>query len=110
MPKYLTRTSHTLEGLKGLIKEGGTARRDAVEQAAKALGATVEAYYYAFGEYDLYTILDMPDNVTASAAALVVNAAGTAKTTTTVLITPEEVDQATAMVKELGAAYRSPGE
>ena len=109
MPKYLFRTSHTVEGLKGLIKEGGSKRREAVAQAFKSVGGTLEAYYYAFGGTDLFIIVDLPDNVSATAASLNGNAAGTSKSEITVLITPEEVDQATDLVKEKGAAYRPPG-
>ena len=109
MAKYLLRSSYTAEGLKGLLKEGGVARREAVKKAAEALGGTLEAYYYAFGETDLFLILDFPDNVAVTAATLTSNAAGTAKVTTTVLITPEEVDRATELAKQMGEAYRPPG-
>ena len=36
MAKYLFRSSLTVEGIQGLLKEGGTARRKAVAQAAEA--------------------------------------------------------------------------
>jgi uncharacterized protein with GYD domain len=107
--KYLARASYTAEGLKGLFKEGSVSRREAVAKDAKSFGGTLEAYYYAFGDTDLCCIVDYPDNVTATAAALIVNAAGTAKCKTVVLITPEEVDQATDLAKEKMAAYRPPG-
>ena len=70
MPKYLVQASYVGEGVKGLLKEGGTARRKALEQATKAMGGTLEAFYCAFGEKDAFVIADYPDNVTASAAAL----------------------------------------
>jgi uncharacterized protein with GYD domain len=110
MATYLVRSTYTKKGLKGLLKEGGTARREAVAKAAEDLGAKLVAYYYAFGETDVFTILEFPDNVMASAAALVVNAAGTSKTQTTVLLTPEEVDQAVELANEKMAAYRPPGQ
>ena len=47
----------------------------------------------------------MPDNESAAAVALAVNAAGLAATKTTVLLTPEEVDAAAQ--KSVG--YRPPG-
>ena len=95
MPKYLAHASYTVEGLKGLLKDGGTKRRDAVEQLAKGLGGTVEAFYYAFGDDDLFVIFDLPDNVSATIGSMVVNASGAAKAKMTVLLTPEEVDEAT---------------
>jgi uncharacterized protein with GYD domain len=109
MPKYLIQGSYTEAGLKGLLKEGGSSRREAVEHAAKSLGGTLEAYYYAFGGTDIFVIVDYPDNVTATAASLVVNAAGTAKAKTTVLVTPEEVDQAADLARRMSAEYRPPG-
>ena len=109
MSKYLFCTSYTVEGLKGLIKEGGSKRREAVAQALKSLGGTLEAYYYAFGGTDLFIIMDLPDNVSATAASLVSNVAGTSKIETIVLITPKEVDQAADLAKEKMAAYRPPG-
>ena len=110
MAKYLLQASYTEAGLEGLLKEGGSARREAVAKAAEAFGGTLEALYYAFGDTDVFVIVDYPDNMTAAATALVTNAAGTAKVKTTVLMTPEEVDQAVELAAEKGAAYRPPGQ
>lgn len=70
-------------------------RREVVEQLAKSLGGTVEAFYYAFGDDDLFVIFDLPDNVSATIGSMVVNASGAAKAKMTVLLTPEEIDRAT---------------
>jgi uncharacterized protein with GYD domain len=106
MPKYLAHASYTVEGVKGLLKDGGSKRREVVEQLAKGLGGTLEAFYYAFGDDDVFVILDLPDNVSATATSLVINAAGAAKVKITVLLTPEEVDQAT----KTSVNYRPPGQ
>ncbi len=107
MPKYLLQASYTAEGAKGLLKEGGTKRRAAVEQASKSVGAKVEAFYFAFGESDAVILLDAPDNASVAAVALTVAAAGVAtKIKTTVLLTPEDIDQAAK--KSVG--YRPPGQ
>jgi len=110
MPKYLVQASYTVEGLEGLLKEGGSSRVEAASKALEPLGGKLEAYYFAFGETDVYTIFDLPDNVKATALSLIANVAGTSNVKVTVLITPEEVDQATEVAKELGAAYRPPGQ
>ena len=110
MPKYLFQSSLTEEGLEGLLQEGGSSRVKAVAKAAESMGGTMEAYYFAFGETDVYVILDLPDNVSATAASLITNAAGTTITQVTVLITPEEIDQATKVAKELSGDYRPPGQ
>lgn len=105
MAKYLAQCRYVGEGVKGLLQEGGTARRAVVEKLAQSLGGSVEAFYYAFGKTDLFVIVDMPDNVSMSAAALLVNASGELSVSTTVLMTPEEVD---AAVKKT-PIYRAPG-
>ena len=106
MPKYLFQGAYMGEGLKGLLKEGGSKRRETVEQTLKGMGGTLEAFYYAFGEDDVFAIVDLPDNVSTTAFALIVNASGAVKVKTTVLLTPEEVDQAT----KKSIAYRPPGQ
>jgi uncharacterized protein with GYD domain len=105
MAKYMIEASYTVDGVKGLFKEGGTGRRTAVETAAKALGGSVESFYYVFGEDDVIAILDMPDNVSIAAFSLAVSASGGVAATVRVLLTPEEID---AAVKKT-AEYRAPG-
>ena len=105
MPKYLFQVNYVGEGVKGLLKEGGTKRRAAAEQAAKSVGATMESFYYAFGDTDVYVIGDFPDNASAAALALTVSASGAATVKTTVLMTCEELD---AAVKK-SPVYRAPG-
>ena len=105
MSKYLYQATYTDAGLDGLLKEGGSKRREVVELAARSLGGTLEAFYYAFGDTDVFAVIDLPDNVSASAFSLLVTAGGGVKVKTTVLITPEEVDQATQKTLK----YRPPG-
>ena len=95
MPKYLCQGSYTEQGLKGLLKEGGSKRQAMVEQLVKEMGGKLEAFYFAFGSDDFHIILDLPSNVEMTAVALVANASGAVKSRITVLITPEEVDQST---------------
>ena len=45
MAKYLVKASYVGEGLKGLIKEGGTKRRDTVAQVIEAMGGKLESFY-----------------------------------------------------------------
>ena len=94
MPKYLVSANYAGEGIKGLLKEGGSSRKAAVEKLVGSMGGSVESMYYAFGETDLYIIADMPDNASVAAVALIVGASGAVTLTTTVLMTPAEVDDA----------------
>ncbi len=104
MPKYLIEANYTAGGAKGLLHEGGTARRAAVERAVQGLGGRIEAFYYAFGGVDLYVIAELPDNASAAAMSLTVGQSGLATTRTVVLLTPEEVDAAS----KKSVAYRPP--
>ena len=106
MPKYLFEAHYTPDGAKGIIKDGGSARRAAIDKAVTALGGRMEAFYFAFGGVDAYVTVDLPDNVTAAAMALAVNQSGLASTRTIVLLTPEETDAATKKTPQ----YRGPGQ
>jgi uncharacterized protein with GYD domain len=106
MAKYLIQASYTTEGIKGLVKDGGSKRRAVVEETLKGLGGKVEAFYYAFGDSDVVAIFDLPDNASATAVALTVAATGAVNLKTTVLISAEEVDQATKKT----VRYRPPGQ
>jgi uncharacterized protein with GYD domain len=105
MGKYLIAASYTADGAKGVMKDGGTKRREAAEQALKSAGARLESFYFAFGENDAYIVLDAPDIATVAAASLAINATGAVRSKTIVLLTPEEVDQAT----KKAVTYRAPG-
>jgi uncharacterized protein with GYD domain len=105
MPKYLIEASYTLDGVKGIKGAGGSSRRDAVAQVAESVGGRLESFYFGFGDHDAYVTVDLPDNESAAAVALTVNAAGGATVKTIVLLTPEEVDAAARRSVE----YRAPG-
>lgn len=94
MPKYLAQATYTVEGMQGLFKYGGTKRREAVEELADSLGGRVEAFYYALGDSDVFVIFDLPDIVSVTTASMVVNASGASRVKMTVLLTPEEIDEA----------------
>ncbi len=106
MGKYLVMASYTAEGAKGLLKDGGTKRRQAAEQVVKSAGGSLEAFYFAFGDADAYVIIDAPDHATVASASVAINASGAVRTKTVVLLTPEEIDQA---VKK-NTTYRAPGQ
>ena len=106
MPKYLMHASYTPDGLRGLLREGGSSRRAAVEATVTGLGGTLEAFYYAFGDADAYVLADLPDNASANALSIAINQSGMAHLKTTVLMTPVEVDQAVAKAVD----YRAPGQ
>ena len=105
MPKMLIAVTYTAEGTKGLIKEGGSARRAAVQKLVEGIGGKVETFYYAYGEYDAYLIVDMPNATSGLALSLAVNASGAVRLKTIPLISPEEIDTASKQA----VPYRAPG-
>jgi uncharacterized protein with GYD domain len=105
MPKYLIEANYLGEGMKGLLKEGGTRRRVAVDELFSSLGGTVECFYYAFGDRDAFIIGELPDNAAAASLVMKVNAAGVTSVRTIVLMTTQEVDEAVQRTSR----YRPPG-
>jgi uncharacterized protein with GYD domain len=106
MPKYLAQATYTVEGMKGLFQYGGTKRREAVAELAESLGGKMDAFYYALGDYDVFVVFDFPDNISVTTASMVVNASGASRVKMTVLLTPEEIDQAT----QRSVTYFPPGQ
>jgi len=105
MPKYLFQASYSSDGTKGLLKEGGTQRVTNLEKTLQGIGGKLETFYYAFGDSDVVGIAELPDNVTAAALPLTINASGMGNVKTTVLMTPAEIDQAA----KKSVSYRAPG-
>jgi uncharacterized protein with GYD domain len=105
MPKYLFEARYTSDGAKGLAREGGSGRRAAVARTVESVGGKLEAAYFAFGDVDVYMIVDLPDNVSAAAVSLAANESGFIASKTIVLMTAEEMDQAAKKKVE----FRPPG-
>ncbi len=105
MPKYLLKVSYTLDGIRGVRKEGGSARRDVAAKLCESAGGSLESFYFAFGTTDVYATADLPDNVAAANVATAVAAAGGASCETVALLTTDEIDRAMSASVE----YRAPG-
>jgi uncharacterized protein with GYD domain len=105
MSKYLLEVSYSLEGVRGVQAQGGTARVAAATELIEGLGGKIESFNFAFGGADVYVIADFPDDVSAAAAAITVSAGGGATTRTVPLLTPAQIDEAVAKK----ATYRPPG-
>jgi uncharacterized protein with GYD domain len=105
MPKFMVHATYTVDGLKGLLKEGGSKRRAVVEKAITGLGGKVECFYFAFGPTDVVIIADLPDVASGAAVGLTVGATGAVKATTTLLISVEDIDAAA----KKHVAYTAPG-
>jgi len=105
MKRFLIKASYTADGVKGVLKAGGTSRKQAVEKMITDVGGKMEAFYFAFGDYDAYVIAELPDETTMAALGLAINTSGLVSISTTVLLSPEENDKAA----KVSVNYRPPG-
>ncbi len=106
MAKYLLKVSYSAEGIKGVMKEGGTSRVATIEKILASVGGSLESFYFAFGTDDVYVIADAPDHATAMAVAAAVGSSGAISSyETVVLVEPSEVDAA----MNISVGYRPPG-
>ena len=104
MPYYLIQVAYNSSGTAALVQEPQD-RIEKVRPAVEGLGGRIESGYYAFGEYDIVLIVEMPDNTKAAAMALAVGAGGACSAyTTTVLLTANEATE--AMGAAAGSVYR----
>lgn len=106
MARYLIKASYNAEGVKGVIKAGGTSRVEAVKKAIDSVGGSLESFYFAFGGDDVYVTVEAPSNIAAAAMAATVTSAGAlARYETVVLLSANEVDEAMKMA----VSYTPPG-
>lgn len=106
MAKFLFEANYVGQGIKGLMREGGTKRREALVDALKSVGGSLECFYYAFGDTDVLGVLDVPDDASAAALSLMINATGNVTVKLKPLMTPEVIDQAAKKTP----SYRAPGQ
>ena len=106
MTKYLFEANYVGEGIKGLMREGGTKRRDALVDALKSVGGTLECFYYAFGDTDVLGVFDVPDAADAAALSLMINSTGNVNVRLKPLLTVEDIDEAAKKTP----SYRAPGQ
>jgi uncharacterized protein with GYD domain len=106
MTKYLFEANYVGEGIKGLMREGGTARRAALTDALNSVGGSLESFYYAFGDTDVLGVFDVPDPAGAAALSLMINSTGNVNVRLKPLLTPEDIDEAAKKTP----SYRAPGQ
>jgi uncharacterized protein with GYD domain len=106
MAKYMIEASYSTQGSQGLLKDGGSGRKAVLEKAVQSIGGKLDAFYFAFGDTDVFLIVDAPDSASVAAISVAASAAGgVSKVSTTPLITVEEMDAAT----KKATSYTPPG-
>ena len=104
MSKYLFTGKYTATGVKGLIQEGGSSRHQAVKSAVESVGGKLESFHFAYGETDIFAIVDFPDSAGAISLALLIGSTGVVSLSTVPLITVDEMDAAA----KKSPSYRAP--
>lgn len=105
MAKYLIVGTYTAQGAEGVLREGGSGRLAAARTAIESMGGALESFHFALGTDEWYSIVELPDNATAAAVALVGTASGSLHSRAIALLTPEEMDA----VRERAMDFRPPG-
>jgi uncharacterized protein with GYD domain len=105
MPKYMISASYTAQGMEGIRAAGAKSRVDAVSTMLEAMGGQLESFHFAFGDTDVFAIIDAPDDEAAAAASIAINGSGAVSSRTTKLLTVEQIDEALRRTVD----YRPPG-
>ncbi len=88
MPSYLSLASWTDQGIRDL--KDAPDRLDALKEAVSAAGGRVIFFYMLMGEYDMATLIEMPDDDAAAQVALRTGMSGNVRTQTMKAFTEEE--------------------
>ncbi len=108
MAKYALFFSYTPESLTSMIKNPAD-RSAAARQVAEALGGTLESFYWMFGEYDGFAVVDAPDSISAGAVSIAVASTGAlSKAVTTQLFDTDDQHALVERAKTALAAYTPP--
>ena len=105
MPKYLISANYTAEGMAGVRAAGAKSRVDAVTTMIEAMGGRLDSFHFAFGDTDVFVIVDAPDDEAAAAVSIAINGTGAVRTRTTKLLTVEQIDEALRRTVD----YQPPG-
>ncbi|MEU4717299.1 GYD domain-containing protein [Micromonospora purpureochromogenes] len=106
MAWFLLKSTYTVDGLKGLVKDGGTKRAEVVRKMIEDAGGRMESMHFAFAEDDTYVLCELPDQKTVTGLAVAIGATGSLSVRITPVLTPAEVDEVTRMK----TTYTPPGQ
>ena len=106
MAHYLYQATYTQEAWATQLQNPQNVA-DRVRGSVEELGGSIVGVWYAFGESDLFAVLEMPDNVSMAAFAIAVAAGGAVSAAKTTVLMPLE-DGMAAMSKATTSTYRPP--
>ena len=93
MGRYLIQAAYTPEAWAAMV-EHPQDRSKPVQAMVERLGGRLECFYVSFGEYDVVSIVQLPDDVAAAAVSMAASAGGGLRAirTTTLLAVPEALE------------------
>jgi uncharacterized protein with GYD domain len=94
MPTYVSLIHWTDQGIKNY--KDSTSRAGDFTKLAESAGGRIRELLWTVGEYDLVTVVDFPDDETATATLLRVGALGNVRSNTLRAFNAEEMDAITA--------------
>jgi uncharacterized protein with GYD domain len=97
MPTYVVLMNWTDQGVKTAAET--VHRRDQADALAQKHGASIEQVYWTVGPYDLVTVIEAPDDESATAMLLELGTAGNLRTTT---LRAYDRDEMSGIIQRLG--------
>lgn len=106
MAHYLVQVAYTPDAWAALVRNPHN-RIEALAPVLQKLGGRFESAYFAFGEYDIVGILEVPNNVDAAAFSVAAAAGGAVKAfkTTPLMTTAEGIE---VLRKAAASGYAPP--
>jgi uncharacterized protein with GYD domain len=106
MPHYLVQAAYTPEAWAALVATPQD-RSDPVRSLVEEAGGALDAFYLAFGDFDVVAIVELPDDSTAAAVSITISASGAVKAmrTTPLLSTADALG---AMTRARSVSYQAP--
>jgi uncharacterized protein with GYD domain len=109
MAKYALLGGYTAEAWRGMIDDPAS-RRSAVQKAAEAVGGSIEAFYWSFGEDDFLVFAEIPDDIAAAAISVGFGSSGRLRNLRTIkLITTDDAANLLGKAQTVVREYMPPG-
>ena len=102
MPLFLAQVSYTPEAWAALVRNPHDRLTQVLTPLMRDLGGRTHGAWLSFGDYDVVVVYEVPDNVSAAAAAIAISAGGAVKSVkSTPLMTVEQGVEAMTKAKSL---------
>lgn len=108
MPFYLYQLSYSADAIKSMVANPSD-REAAARKLVEALGGKLHHLFFAFGQYDVVCLIEVPDDTVMMSGAAAVASAGTVSASaTTKLMTSADAMAAMTKAGEVTGAYQPP--